>query len=877
MTLNFVVVLTAAIANFIIGIFVFIKNPRSYTNRFFVLLAIALIGWSTANYFSVILDNPERIFLSVKTVFFFVVLQNTAYFLLFNNFPNNKLVINKKILSPFVLFSLLTFGLIFTNLVLKGYKVSGNSIALVPGPLIPLFILHAIVGLGGGFAVLLGNYLKSKANLRVQLRLMVYVSVFLAVLIPATNFILPLFFKVNFFVSLSPLYTLILASAVAYAIIFTRLFDIRLVVARSVTYILSILSIGFIYGFIAFRTGNLLFNGPAISTVQQVFNTFLAVILAFTFQPLRRFFERVTDRVFYRDKYDPQVLINDIGRVLAAEIELDPLSHQVIHILTSQMRITSADLVVINQKSIFFEAHAVTASQHTIPLKDLQKLGKNIIIADDLVSGERKDVFTKYNISVSVALRTKEEFIGFLLLGEKRSGDIYNAGDIRVLRILANELAVTIQNAKAYTEIQRFNETLKIRIGEATKQLRTANEHLKELDQAKDEFISMASHQLRTPLTTVKGYVSMMMEGDFGKLNDEQEQSLKQALDGANRMAGLVNDLLNVSRMDAGRFYIDAHETDLNKVITEEVDKLETSAAAKAVKLTYIRPDRPVPIVNLDEDKTRQAIMNLVDNAIYYTPHGQVKVSLETNGHDIIFKVVDNGIGVPKDQKDKLFQKFFRAGNAQTARPDGTGLGLYLVKRVVEDQGGSIIFESTESKGSTFGFSLPKTGAPKQVRTPPSLAQATPLKWKETDIVQPDSSNDLNNNYEPTDIVIAEDDPFISRMYNIKLDLAGYKVSVAASGREAVDIIKASHPRLVLIDIRMPELSGFEVVKLLRHDNYDFSKTAVIFLTNSTKKEDMAEAQALGGEYLVKANLTPKDVLEKINRALKKSWFSCFH
>ncbi|MDP4038899.1 MAG: HAMP domain-containing sensor histidine kinase, partial [bacterium] len=146
---------------------------------------------------------------------------------------------------------------------------------------------------------------------------------------------------------------------------------------------------------------------------------------------------------------------------------------------------------------------------------------------------------------------------------------------------------------------------------------------------------------------------------------------------------------------------------DLNKLIADEISQLQFRAQSNGVKLIYTPPKKPVPIVKLDEDKTKQVVMNLIDNAISYAPKGEVTVSLDSNGKEIVYKVSDNGIGIPKSQQNKLFGKFFRASNAQKTKPDGTGLGLYLVKRVVEDQGGEVIFESEEGKGSTFGFKLP--------------------------------------------------------------------------------------------------------------------------------------------------------------------------
>jgi signal transduction histidine kinase len=304
------------------------------------------------------------------------------------------------------------------------------------------------------------------------------------------------------------------------------------------------------------------------------------------------------------------------------------------------------------------------------------------------------------------------------LLGSKKSGDIYNSTDIKTLNILAHELAIALHNAKSYKQIQDFNKTLQKRVDEATAQLRDANEHLKELDQLKNEFLSMATHQLNTPLTVVDGYLTLINDGVVSE-PAERKDYLDKTLERVRAMKRMVSDFLNISRIETGKFIIDVKPTDINKMVSEEVNGLGPSAKEKEVFLHFIPPKHPVPMVEIDEQKTRQAVMNLIDNAIYYTPKGEVKVYLEADKEFVAFKVVDNGIGVPEKQKDKLFQKFYRAENAKLERPNGNGVGLFLVKRVAEDQGGKIIFESAEGKGSTFGFTLPvKSSLSPETKTP---------------------------------------------------------------------------------------------------------------------------------------------------------------
>lgn len=517
----------------------------------------------------------------------------------------------------------------------------------------------------------------------------------------------------------------VFAAVVSFAIIRGRLFDVRLATVRVVTFLLSVGFLAALYGFIAFSVAEQFFFKTIFVTQfsQQLFNTVLAVILAFTFPWIRRFFERATDRVFYRDRYDPQVVISDIGRVLASDIQLESLSKKVVRILEEKMRVGGTNIVVLGYEKeqgdekegsgkpqIFFQTYR-EKKQHAYKIEDISTLRLPVTVADELAASNERDMLERHNIRVALSLRTKEEFTGYLFLGDKRSGDIYSDQDIQTLRIIANELAVAIQNARSYQEIQLFNETLREKIRQATKDLTHANKELKALDKAKDEFISMASHQLRTPLTAVRGYTSMVMDGDFGKVTGEQKDTLKQSFDAATRMTRLVDDLLNVSRIQSGKFRLERAEVDLNKILPEELGLIETTATAKNVKVTYHAPKDPVPLLMIDEGKTRQCLMNLMDNAIYYsstTPSGgKVDVYLEADKDNVSFRVVDNGIGVPKDQQAKLFKKFYRAPNAQKTRPDGTGLGLFLVGKVVRDQAGKIIFESTEGKGSTFGFSLP--------------------------------------------------------------------------------------------------------------------------------------------------------------------------
>lgn len=172
-------------------------------------------------------------------------------------------------------------------------------------------------------------------------------------------------------------------------------------------------------------------------------------------------------------------------------------------------------------------------------------------------------------------------------------------------------------------------------------------------------------------------------------------------------MVYLIGDFLNVSRLQTGKFMLETGPVDLGAVVAQELDQLSVTAGRRNISLDFIRPQQ-FPILQLDEDKMRQVIMNFIDNAIFYSrPSGRVIIELLNTGREVRFAVHDTGIGVPRGERHKLFTKFFRAENARKVRPDGTGIGLFMAKKAITAHGGTMIFESQEGKGSTFGFRLP--------------------------------------------------------------------------------------------------------------------------------------------------------------------------
>ncbi len=321
---------------------------------------------------------------------------------------------------------------------------------------------------------------------------------------------------------------------------------------------------------------------------------------------------------------------------------------------------------------------------------DLHQIGMTATDLKELFEAPLKGLYI-------VKLHARQLLVGVMVIGYTNAISTLTEDETNLVGRLSDAVGVAIDNRLLFEENQQV-----------LKKLQKTNEKLRALDEAKDEFISMASHQLRTPLTSVKGYVSMVIEGDAGKLNKQQRDLLGQAFASSQSMVYLIADLLNVSRLRTGKFVIENKPTQLADVVQTEMDQLKETARTKGQTLTYTKPKK-FPLLLLDETKVRQVIMNFTDNALHYTQNdGHIQVALKDVGNSIEFTVVDDGLGVPKEEQPHLFSKFFRADNAKKARPDGTGLGLFMAKKVIIAQGGAIIFKSEEGKGSTFGFTFPK-------------------------------------------------------------------------------------------------------------------------------------------------------------------------
>jgi signal transduction histidine kinase len=375
--------------------------------------------------------------------------------------------------------------------------------------------------------------------------------------------------------------------------------------------------------------------------------------------------------------------------------------------------------VIAKEKENIRRKLEVTARQLAATAKEKEDTrSKLAIVAKQLAATaeEKEDVRSKLAITAKELATTAEEKEGVrrklaITAKELAVTAEEKEGVRRKLAVTAKQLAVTAEERE---DIRRKLAVTAKQLAVTAKEIESANTELRLLDLAKDEFVSIASHQLRTPLTALKGFTGMLLDGDAGPINEKQQEYLREIRNANNRMIALITALLNVSRVDLGAFSVDPELVNFEKVSQSVLKELEMKIGEKNLRVET-NFEKGLPLLSVDPKIIRMIFQNLLSNAVKYTPpEGRITLTIKKDGSTIRISVADTGYGIPESAQSKIFGKLFRADNARTKDPEGTGLGLYIIKATIERTGGKIWFESKENKGSTFYVSIPLEGMQKR-------------------------------------------------------------------------------------------------------------------------------------------------------------------
>ena len=325
--------------------------------------------------------------------------------------------------------------------------------------------------------------------------------------------------------------------------------------------------------------------------------------------------------------------------------------------------------------------------------------------------------------------------------------------------------------------------------------------HEREIDQMKNEFVSTVSHELRTPLTSIKGYVDLILDGDAGEINEIQEEFLGIVKENSDRLVDMINDMLDISRIESGRIRLKVEPVNIADSIEGAVDSFRAvlNQTGRTVK-TRIPED--LPLVAVDRDRVGQVLINFISNALKYSPEGgDVTVAAKHTDGYVQVSVADKGMGISREDQKKLFTKFYRVDSAMTREIGGTGLGLSIAKSIIELLGGKVSVRSKIGEGSTFSFTVPVAGLD-LVRTPSLEA--------------PEQVGGT--------VLVVDHDPDVADLIATYLTKRGYDVVKAHTAEEALALAIRVRPRVITLDVIMEGADGFELLQCLK----DHEETANI-------------------------------------------------
>jgi signal transduction histidine kinase/CheY-like chemotaxis protein len=519
-----------------------------------------------------------------------------------------------------------------------------------------------------------------------------------------------------------------------------------------------------------------------------------------------------------RERASELVTVNRITQALATQLDKDRL----IELVGDQVRdVFHAPIAYVSlldrttmmlQFPYTFGEDAPARPFGTGLTSQIIRTGQPLLINEDMERNRAKlgiEQIGKITASfLGVPIPSGGQVIGVISVQSTDQEGRFTEADQRLLSTIASAVGVAFHNAKLFEEAS---------------QARAAAE---EADAAKSSFLSTVSHELRTPLTSVLGFAKIIrrrLEERLFPLIPEDDRKVQQAkiqvienlgvvVSEGERLTKLIDDVLDLAKIEAGKFTWNMASVSLGEVI--ERATAATSSLLEAKKLNLVRDiGSDLPDVTGDQDRLIQVVINLISNAVKFTDSGSITCSVHQRDSELVVSVKDSGIGIAVADQPKVFEKFKQVGDTLTDKPKGTGLGLPICKEIVEYHGGRIWVESEPGQGSTFSFTLPILGPPGQLDLIP-VRRSVDLEALVRQLREQVAT------HQPRDksILVVDDDSNIRSLLQQELTDAGYVVRLAEDGRKALALIREETPGLVILDVMMPEMNGFDVAAVLKND-----------------------------------------------------------
>jgi signal transduction histidine kinase len=435
----------------------------------------------------------------------------------------------------------------------------------------------------------------------------------------------------------------------------------------------------------------------------------LSFAFAVTFSPLRYGAEEIIRQLFPYSDYNSHQLIKRLNAISYSSLTLERLTTHFFQELEINFNVSKILFLTLDK-----DGNRTTRLHGFEAIPDLEsleilELAKATHQRPSLIHYIRPEnlrhKLEAHDVHVIVPLTNNENFLGLLILGPKNKHN-YTTKDLKVLEAIAPKLGYAIQNTREYERVSSHNQELITNLEAANQKLRDANDKLKHDDKLKDEFIYVATHELKNPVTAMRGYLSLIEEGRFGAIPDNLKQPLDQVLNSNQQLITLLNNLLQIARIEAATITFTTKPIAICEVIDSVIRDLKALADQKNLTIIHNYAN-PALTVMAEKERLREIISNLLSNAIKYSDKGTIEVSHELENDMFLTHVKDEGVGISDKDQKMIFTRFFRVEEEAAKGIPGTGLGLFIIKELIQRMGGTIWFSSKLGSGSTFSFSLP--------------------------------------------------------------------------------------------------------------------------------------------------------------------------